>query len=250
MKFQVDVRDHEKLCGEPIECKCGLKFAFKCNLVAHKKAHPACQDQSLHTSNNSCANTTSTNSTNNNNQLSQQPTFSDNSNSTQTKGSSSIITTCRAPNSKRQRLESDSALSPMPTNNLHKGLGNISSRDNNNNNNKHHHRDFKHHHQISEVPEFKAMKYDFSGLQFSTEGTSVWGCNMHYPMTSMQYNVGGDIGHHSSSSLFSTKVIPQAPFFETFNPADLSQSSSEANLRSDNLRTGNPLPGMGIVHLR
>lgn len=42
--MQVDVRDHEKLCGEPIECKCGLKFAFKCNLVAHKKAHPACQD--------------------------------------------------------------------------------------------------------------------------------------------------------------------------------------------------------------
>lgn len=41
---QVDVRDHEKLCGKPIECKCGLKFAFKCNLVAHKKAHPACQD--------------------------------------------------------------------------------------------------------------------------------------------------------------------------------------------------------------
>ncbi len=44
MLLQVDVRDHEKLCGESIECKCGLKFAFKCNLVAHKKAHPACQD--------------------------------------------------------------------------------------------------------------------------------------------------------------------------------------------------------------
>lgn len=42
--MQVDVRDHEKLCGKPIECRCGLKFAFKCNLVAHKKAHPACQD--------------------------------------------------------------------------------------------------------------------------------------------------------------------------------------------------------------
>lgn len=46
------MRDHEKLCGEPIECKCGLKFAFKCNLVAHKKAHPACQDHQI-TSNNS-----------------------------------------------------------------------------------------------------------------------------------------------------------------------------------------------------
>ncbi|KAH9551359.1 hypothetical protein CY35_09G010800 [Sphagnum magellanicum] len=42
--IEVDVRDHEKLCGESIACKCGLKFAFKCNLVAHKKAHPACQD--------------------------------------------------------------------------------------------------------------------------------------------------------------------------------------------------------------
>ncbi|KAL3690227.1 hypothetical protein R1sor_016536 [Riccia sorocarpa] len=42
--IEVDLRDHEKLCGEPIECKCGMKFAFKCNLVAHKKGHPECQD--------------------------------------------------------------------------------------------------------------------------------------------------------------------------------------------------------------
>jgi hypothetical protein len=54
--IQVDVRDHEKLCGEPIECKCGLKFAFKCNLVAHKKAHPVCQEQSSHNHHNSGAN--------------------------------------------------------------------------------------------------------------------------------------------------------------------------------------------------
>ncbi|KAG0609528.1 hypothetical protein M758_8G191300 [Ceratodon purpureus] len=54
--IEVDVRDHEKLCGEPIECKCGLKFAFKCNLVAHKKAHPACQDNQP---NNSQTSTTS-----------------------------------------------------------------------------------------------------------------------------------------------------------------------------------------------
>lgn len=44
--IEVDLRDHEKLCGEPIECKCGMKFAFKCNLVAHKKTHPECQDSS------------------------------------------------------------------------------------------------------------------------------------------------------------------------------------------------------------
>jgi hypothetical protein len=55
--MQVDVRDHEKLCGEPIERKCGLKFAFKCNLVAHKKAHPACQDNPQ--ANNSNSTTTS-----------------------------------------------------------------------------------------------------------------------------------------------------------------------------------------------
>ena len=52
MLIQVDVRDHEKLCGEPIDCKCGLKFAFKCNvLVAHKKAHPACQENHSTTEN-------------------------------------------------------------------------------------------------------------------------------------------------------------------------------------------------------
>ncbi|KAF3791461.1 Hypermethylated in cancer 2 protein [Nymphaea thermarum] len=39
---EVDLRDHLKLCGEPIGCKCGMKFAFRCNLLAHKKAHPEC----------------------------------------------------------------------------------------------------------------------------------------------------------------------------------------------------------------
>lgn len=42
--IDVDLRDHEKLCGEAIICKCGMKFAFKCNLMAHKRAHPECQD--------------------------------------------------------------------------------------------------------------------------------------------------------------------------------------------------------------
>lgn len=66
----MDVRDHEKLCGEPIECKCGLKFAFKCNLVAHKKAHPACQDQqvSSNVSNSTSNSTSSDDSENNKNQ--------------------------------------------------------------------------------------------------------------------------------------------------------------------------------------
>ncbi|XP_010271936.1 PREDICTED: zinc finger protein 567-like [Nelumbo nucifera] len=39
---EVDLRDHEKLCGERVGCKCGLKFAFKCNLSAHKRTHPEC----------------------------------------------------------------------------------------------------------------------------------------------------------------------------------------------------------------
>eukprot|EP00252_Welwitschia_mirabilis_P027117 TRINITY_DN9182_c0_g1_i1.p1 TRINITY_DN9182_c0_g1~~TRINITY_DN9182_c0_g1_i1.p1 ORF type:complete len:247 (-),score=13.62 TRINITY_DN9182_c0_g1_i1:30-770(-) len=41
--IEVDLRDHEKLCGVPVSCKCGVKFAFKCNLVAHKKSHPCCR---------------------------------------------------------------------------------------------------------------------------------------------------------------------------------------------------------------
>eukprot|EP01018_Ginkgo_biloba_P000006 Gb_16426 [translate_table: standard] len=54
--IEVDLRDHEKLCGEPIECKCGMKFAFKCNLVAHKKSHPECQDSDdCKSSSNSCS---------------------------------------------------------------------------------------------------------------------------------------------------------------------------------------------------
>ncbi|KAH7286285.1 hypothetical protein KP509_33G067300 [Ceratopteris richardii] len=43
--IEVDLRDHQKQCGEPLVCKCGMKFAFKCNLVAHKKTHPLCQDE-------------------------------------------------------------------------------------------------------------------------------------------------------------------------------------------------------------
>ena len=41
---EVDLRDHEKLCGVPVSCQCGMKFAFKCNLISHKRAHPECQD--------------------------------------------------------------------------------------------------------------------------------------------------------------------------------------------------------------
>ncbi|ERM98113.1 hypothetical protein AMTR_s00095p00032720 [Amborella trichopoda] len=45
--IEVDLRDHEKLCGEPVECKCGMKFAFKCNLLAHKRTHPDCLEPSV-----------------------------------------------------------------------------------------------------------------------------------------------------------------------------------------------------------
>lgn len=89
-EVQVDVRDHEKLCGEPIECKCGLKFAFKCNLVAHKKAHPACQDNQL-----------------NNSQTSQQSSSSDDSE--QSLGSSRP-SSLRGSSCKRTREESISPI--------------------------------------------------------------------------------------------------------------------------------------------
>ncbi|XP_042484820.1 protein indeterminate-domain 7-like [Macadamia integrifolia] len=47
---EIDLKDHEKLCGERVECKCGLKFAFKCNLSAHKRTHPECaEDHSVKT---------------------------------------------------------------------------------------------------------------------------------------------------------------------------------------------------------
>ncbi|XP_042480463.1 protein indeterminate-domain 7-like [Macadamia integrifolia] len=47
---EIDLKDHEKLCGERVECKCGLKFAFKCNLSAHRRNHPECaEDHSVKT---------------------------------------------------------------------------------------------------------------------------------------------------------------------------------------------------------
>lgn len=58
---EVDLRDHEKLCGERVGCKCGLKFAFKCNLSAHKRTHPECAEDSAKvlSSNNSSKSSTS-----------------------------------------------------------------------------------------------------------------------------------------------------------------------------------------------
>jgi len=49
--IEVGLRDHRKLWGEPIECKCEMKFAFKCDLVVHKKSHPKCNDNNYSTTN-------------------------------------------------------------------------------------------------------------------------------------------------------------------------------------------------------
>ena len=167
--IQVDVRDHEKLCGEPIECKCGLKFAFKCNLVAHKKAHPMCQDHQA-TSPTTSPNTSSSTTTSTTNQSSSSSEDSDHS-----RGSSSPPAAGRG--TRRQREEPESTISTTVTSYSNSNIHSHSSLQL--------HQiittpvpDFK---GIPEAPEFKMARYDFPGLQLSTDGNATWASNMHYP---------------------------------------------------------------------
>ncbi len=215
--MQVDVRDHEKLCGEPIECKCGLKFAFKCNLVAHKKAHPACQD---HTNNNmqsiSAVITNNTSSTNKklkrsnnmrddvedngadiNHSSSCQDTNCDQSTSSAT--SDDFVDLCTSRGSQhrsapagptRGRAASTSSCNPV-TRSTHEVEAHHAS-------NPMQHLDqcmmscitsggtVVDHHQHPEAHHsFKRARYEFSGTQYCTSGESMWSSNLHYPSGQM-----------------------------------------------------------------
>ncbi len=217
--MQVDVRDHEKLCGEPIECKCGLKFAFKCNLVAHKKAHPACQDHSNNNMESTSAvisnNTSSTNKnkkpkrSNNmrddvedngadiNHSSSCQDTNCDQSTSSAT--SDDFVDLCTSHGSQhrsapagptRGRAASTSGCNPV-TSSSHEVEAHHAS-------NPMQHLDqcmmssittgstvADHQHHPEAHHSFKRARYEFSGMQYCTSGESMWSSNLHYPSGQM-----------------------------------------------------------------
>ncbi|KAG0592331.1 hypothetical protein KC19_1G243400 [Ceratodon purpureus] len=162
--IEVDVRDHEKLCGEPIECKCGLKFAFKCNLVAHKKAHPACQES--HTEQQQ----PTSNSYNLHNNHSTTTSDEDSSNS---RGSSMSSPPIPRGSLKRRhgQIEETSSIRSNPSPKQVKYYSGLTPPAPN----------FKGVPQVNATTTFKAAFYDFAGLHFSTEGSSFWTSNMHYP---------------------------------------------------------------------
>lgn len=156
------MRDHEKLCGEPIECRCGLKFAFRCNLVAHKRAHPGCQEYASNP---------------------QQWSTSD-EDSGQSRGSSPPLTLSSSRRAKRLRqayddahkhLDASYSAFPNPV------TSDVESQQQLQTN----------HTNIIPPPapdfqgvrpdEFRAEQYDFEGLHYSIGGGSVWSSNMHYP---------------------------------------------------------------------
>ncbi len=219
--MQVDVRDHEKLCGEPIECKCGLKFAFKCNLVAHKKAHPACQDHSNNNNNmqsTSSVITNNTSSTTNNKKLKRsnnmrhdvedngtdinhssscQDTNCDKS--TSSASSDDFVDLCTSRGSQHRsapagpspgRAASTSSCNPV-TRSSHEVEARHAS-------NPMQHLDqcmmssitsgstvADHQHHPEAHHSFKRARYEFSGMQYCTSGESMWSSNLHYPSGQM-----------------------------------------------------------------
>ncbi len=217
--MQVDVRDHEKLCGEPIECKCGLKFAFKCNLVAHKKAHPACQD---HSNNNmqstSAVITNNTSSTTNNKKLKRSNNMRDDvedngadvnhssscqdtncDQSTSSATSDEFVDLCTSRGSQhrsapagptRGRGASTSSCNPV-TRSWHEVEAHHAS-------NPMQHLDqcmmscitsggavADHHHHPEAHHSFKRARYEFSGTQYCSSGECMWSSNLHYPSGQM-----------------------------------------------------------------
>lgn len=223
---EVDVRDHEKLCGEPIECKCGLKFAFKCNLVAHKKAHPACQDTqtSPSMSSSTSGSAISSNINSNNNQSSSSSSDSD-----QSRGGSSSPASGRG--TRRPREESIS-----PVNSFHSTpLPELKD--------------------IPEAPQFKCARYDFSGnFPFSNDTSNSWSS----PSSISQYLQVPTFSHFnplSTASLFPTQqqtpssfafhLPQQSPSFDqsygTIAGLDMGMPS---NYNSSSSSLGSSLQGM------
>ncbi|XP_024373214.1 uncharacterized protein [Physcomitrium patens] len=174
---EVDVRDHEKLCGEPLECKCGLRFAFKCNLVAHKKAHPACQG---------CATVNSIKS----------PTISEEYLSHSRV--SSKLSTLPWQGIKRPRLEETSRNSPFTTS-CHPSTFAPPALD------------FKCPPELDNMST-KAVSSGFLGLQFSTDGSSFWASNMNYP-TAHVANPPVSVPSPMNSSVLGDMEQPQSQFF-------------------------------------
>lgn len=155
--IQVDVRDHEKLCGEPIECKCGLKFAFKCNLVAHKKAHPACQD-----------NQTLQQPTSNSYSFYHNQSTTSDEDSSQSRGCSRLPSIPRGSGKRRHGQGEETSSIKYPSSKQMKYYTPPAP-------------EFKGVSPVDATSTFKAAFYDFAGLHFSTEGGSLWSSNMHYP---------------------------------------------------------------------
>lgn len=231
------MRDHEKLCGEPIECRCGLKFAFRCNLVAHKRAHPGCQEYASN----------------------QQQWSTSDEDSGQSRGSSPPLTLSSSRRAKRLRQAYDDAHKYFDAS--YSALPNPVTSDVESQQQQHlpgvamtNHTNI-----IPPVPdfqgvrpdEFRAKQYDFDGLHYSTGGGSVWSSNMHYP-GSLQNIADSSTTSTSLYNNFSSlplqnilpKVIPQqqllAPTFTFSDPFDADCTNSTGHVQTNS----NPFSAM------
>ena len=270
--MQVDVRDHEKLCGEPIECKCGLKFAFKCNLVAHKKAHPSCQEMinqpqqptsnlyspAYSSGHNNQSTSTSDEDSSQSRENSMSPPIQQPRATTKRRHHSFTHETSRT---KRQRpkdtryytltLTPPPSPSPSPPLTLQlepQNPGEVS-------------RppptphtqfytltppapEFKGQPKVDYASStFKAAFYDFAGIQFSTQGTSPWTHNLHYPSatslpSTIYTSVFGGL-QPLPRSQFSRHQIPQV---QTHDSATRVQSTNTGS----NLPVWSSFSGVGL----
>lgn len=230
------MRDHEKFCGEPIECRCGLKFAFRCNLVAHKRVHPGCQEFASN----------------------QQQWSTSDEDSGQSRGTSPL-TLSSSRRAKRLRQAYDDAHKSLHA--TYSALPNPVTSDvesqqqrqllgiavTNHTNIIPPDPDF----QGVRPDEFRAEQYEFDGLHYSTGGGSLWSSNMHYP-GSLQHiadpSTASTCIYNNSSNLplqnFLPKVIPHqqllAPAFNFGDPFDADCTNSSGHMQTNS----NPFSAM------